>query len=173
MCPISTIYAVKAVLTSSWMIFFFSFMEQKRPCSTYLELPWVSANKIWYLVAILEDHESRHLSVKERSVVRRIVKFHKKEGETYSSHPNFLCDIALLINIDLVELHTLVFSKTGEFLKNRWDSFAWAAPGRPEINQDWFARVDLHPERVSFMYTPRWRKRFEQQPWIRRKSWWL
>jgi len=65
------------------------FMEQKRSSSTHLKLPWVSANKIIYLVAILEDHESRHLFVKEGSVVG-MVDFSKKEGNTYSSHSNFL-----------------------------------------------------------------------------------
>ena len=61
---------------------------------------------------------------------------------TYSADTDFLGDVRLSVDVNLVELCAL--NLAGELLEEWRDHAARAAPRRPEVNEDGLVLLDLY-----------------------------
>ena len=86
---------------------------RSRALYTYLELRWVSANDRLDLFAVLEKDKAWH-----------------------STDTDLRRDLALLIDIDLVEADLLASRRLGDLLKDRADHLAGTTPRSPKVDHN-------------------------------------
>ena len=86
---------------------------RSRALYTYLELRWVSANDRLDLFAVLEKDKAGH-----------------------STDTDLRRDLALLIDIDLVEADLLASRRLGDLLKDRADHLAGTTPRSPKVDHN-------------------------------------
>lgn len=62
---------------------------------------------------------------------------------TYRTDANFLCNLLLCVDVNLVEPNTCELLQIGQFLEDGGYDFAGTTPGRPEIDNNGLVAPDL------------------------------